>query len=87
VGKLLQSLAEKERRAEIVFLDPPYEEADEYEATLTFLGQNHATVLGDGAVVVAEHAKKRPLAARYGVIERVRVLEQGDAALSFYRRD
>lgn len=85
VGKLLQSLAEKERRAEIVFLDPPYEEADEYEATLTFLGQNHATVLGDGAVVVAEHAKKRPLAARYGVIERVRVLEQGDAALSFYR--
>jgi hypothetical protein len=33
---------------------------------------------------VAEHRRKQPLETRYGVLERYRVLEQGDAALSFY---
>ena len=84
VGKLLQSLVEKERAAEIVFLDPPYEDGEEYESTLKFIARNHATVLADGAVVIAEHSSKKPLEARYSVLERVRVLEQGDAALSFY---
>ena len=84
VGKLLQSLLAKERAAEIVFLDPPYEAAEEYEATLKFLARHHAAVLADGAVVVAEHGRKQALEARYSVLERARVLEQGDAALSFY---
>jgi 16S rRNA (guanine966-N2)-methyltransferase len=85
VAKLLQSLVIKERVAEIVFLDPPYEDAEAYEETLTFLARNHATALADGAVVVVEHAKKKPLEANYGVLVRRRVLEQGDAALSFFQ--
>jgi 16S rRNA (guanine966-N2)-methyltransferase len=85
VEKLLHSLVEKKRLAEIVFLDPPYDEVEAYEATLGFLARNHATVLGDGAVVVAEHARKKGLEARYSMLERTRVLDQGDAALSFYR--
>lgn len=84
VEKLLQSLLAKERAAEIVFLDPPYEDAEAYDETLKFLARHHAAVLADGAVVVAEHARKQPLEARYSVLERTRVLEQGDAALSFY---
>ena len=84
VGKLLQSLLAKERAADIVFLDPPYGEAEEYETTLKFLARHHAAVLADGAVVVAEHARKQPLEARYSVLERTRELVQGDAALSFY---
>jgi 16S rRNA (guanine(966)-N(2))-methyltransferase RsmD len=84
VGKLLNALVEKARAADIVFLDPPYEDAEAYEETLKFVARNHATVLADGAVVVAEHRKKQPLEARYSVLERTRVLEQGDAALSFY---
>lgn len=84
VGKLLQGLAAKERAAEIVFLDPPYGAEEEYEETLKFLARNHAAVLADGAVVVAEHARKQPLEARYSVLERTRILQQGDAALSFY---
>jgi 16S rRNA (guanine966-N2)-methyltransferase len=84
VKKMLESLLAKERAAEIVFMDPPYEEAEEYEETLKFLARHHAAVLADGAVVVVEHAKKSPLEARYSVLERTRVLEQGDAALSFY---
>jgi 16S rRNA (guanine(966)-N(2))-methyltransferase RsmD len=84
VVKLLQSLVEKQRAAEIVFLDPPYGEAEEYETTLKFLARNHAAMLADGAVVVAEHGRKQPLEARYSVLERTRVLEQGDAVLSFF---
>jgi 16S rRNA (guanine966-N2)-methyltransferase len=87
VAKLLQSLVIKERAAEIVFLDPPYEDAEAYEETLMFLARNHATALADGAVVIAEHAKKKALEANYGVLVRRRVLEQGDAALSFYAKE
>jgi 16S rRNA (guanine(966)-N(2))-methyltransferase RsmD len=86
VGRLLRSLAEKERAAEIVFLDPPYEAADEYRSTLDFLARNHAAVLAEGAVVIAEHARKQPLEEQYTVLRRMRVLEQGDAALSFFSR-
>ncbi len=59
VKKMLESLLAKERAAEIVFLDPPYEEAEEYEETLKFLARHHAAVLADGAVVVAEHRARR----------------------------
>ena len=85
VKKMLEALLAKERAAEIVFLDPPYEETEEYEETLKFLARHYAAVLADGAMVVAEHSSKRGLEARYSVLERTRVLEQGEAALSFYR--
>ncbi len=85
VKRLLEGMLQKQRAAEIVFLDPPYEQADEYTATLEFLGRHRRVLLADVAVVVAEHARQRPLAARFAELERVRVVEQGDAALSFYR--
>ena len=66
----------------LVFLDPPYEAAEEYSATLAALGGGG--LLAEGALVVAEHARKASLPASVGVLERTRVLEQGDAALSFY---
>ena len=68
----------------IVFLDPPYDAAGEYEAVLGLLGGAAAAFLAPGAVVIAEHRKKEKLALRYGTLERTRLLEQGDAALSFY---
>jgi len=67
-----------------VFLDPPYEAAEEYAATLGLLGASAAAVLAPGALVVAEHRRKQVLEERYGNLRRVRVLEQGDAALSFF---
>ncbi len=69
----------------LVFLDPPWEMEAEYEGTLGLLGGECAALLGEGAMVVAEHRRKHALAAQYGGLARVRVLEQGDAGLSFYR--
>lgn len=73
------------RLADIVFLDPPYAEAKEYETALGLLGGECAGLLPDRAVVVAEHEKRRELEERCGGLERYRILRQGDAALSFYR--
>ncbi|HZB87730.1 MAG TPA: 16S rRNA (guanine(966)-N(2))-methyltransferase RsmD [Terracidiphilus sp.] len=39
-----------------------------------------------GAMVIAEHRRKEQLPEQYGALTRTRLLEQGDAALSFYRR-
>jgi 16S rRNA (guanine966-N2)-methyltransferase len=69
---------------DLVFLDPPYDAAHEYAATLGLLGGGAKSLLADGAVVIAEHRKKERLEERYGELGRVRLLEQGDAALSFY---
>ena len=68
----------------VVFLDPPYEAAEEYTAALGLLGGPAAGRLAEGAVVIAEHRRKQWLEQRYGRLERTRLLEQGDAALSFY---
>ena len=74
----------KRERYEVVFLDPPWDAAEEYAATLGLLGGSAAGLLGAGALVIAEHRRKQLLEDRYGSLERTRLLEQGDAALSFY---
>jgi 16S rRNA (guanine966-N2)-methyltransferase len=72
--------------AEIVFLDPPYEAGGEYERTLSALGERADVLLNADGIVVAEHSRKTRLEECYGTLRRYRVLEQGDAALSFYSR-
>lgn len=67
---------------DIVFLDPPYDAAEEYRKTLATLGAGD--LLSQGAQVVAEHARRDLLQDRYGALQRTRTLLQGDAALSFY---
>jgi 16S rRNA (guanine966-N2)-methyltransferase len=86
VGAFLRRAAEapKRERYEVVFLDPPWDAAEEYAATLGLLGGSAAGLLGAGALVIAEHRRKQLLEDRYGLLERTRLLEQGDAALSFY---
>jgi 16S rRNA (guanine966-N2)-methyltransferase len=72
---------------ELVFLDPPYDAAEDYAATLGLLGGTGAAHLAAGALIVAEHRRKQPLEEQYGRLRRTRLLEQGDAALSFYKRE
>jgi 16S rRNA (guanine(966)-N(2))-methyltransferase RsmD len=73
----------KPGRYEVVYLDPPYDAAEEYAATLGVLGEAQG-ILAPGALVIAEHRRKQSLEDRYGSLNRTRLLEQGDASLSFY---
>ena len=88
VGAVLRKMKPATSNAEtafdLVFLDPPYDALREYAATLGLLGGAAKGLLADGAVVVAEHRRKEKLEERYGELGRTRLLEQGDAALSFY---
>lgn len=68
----------------VVFLDPPYDAEAEYATVLELLGGEAGGVLGEGAAVVAEHRRKDDPGERFGMLQRARLLEQGDAALSFY---
>src|SRR6185312_7740639 len=52
VAKLLASLAKAQRQLDIVFLDPPYEDAEAYSGTLGVLGRESAALLAADAVVV-----------------------------------
>jgi 16S rRNA (guanine(966)-N(2))-methyltransferase RsmD len=69
---------------DVVFLDPPYDAAKEYAAALELLGGASGWLLAAGALVIAEHRRKERLEVQYGTLERTRLLEQGDASLSFY---
>jgi 16S rRNA (guanine(966)-N(2))-methyltransferase RsmD len=86
VGRFLRGSLEKAAVGlfGVVFLDPPYDLTDEYAATLGLLGGECAALLAPGGLVVAEHRRKQGLAENYGGLSRVRLLEQGDAGLSFY---
>lgn len=79
----LEKLAARRIMADFIFLDPPYERADEYERTLEFIDSSHLLV--PASRVVVEHSVKTELPERFERIERARLIEQGDAALSFYR--
>jgi 16S rRNA (guanine(966)-N(2))-methyltransferase RsmD len=70
----------------IVFMDPPYAALEDYARTLANIGERAESVLTTDGIVVVEHSKKMQLAEEYGPLERYRVLTQGDAGLSFYRR-
>jgi 16S rRNA (guanine(966)-N(2))-methyltransferase RsmD len=82
---VLEGMLKRGERADIIFLDPPYESEAEYARTLELLGSKRGqALLADDARVIVEHRAKDELAERYGGLECVRRLKQGDAALSFY---
>jgi 16S rRNA (guanine966-N2)-methyltransferase len=67
-----------------IFLDPPYAAAEDYSRVVEFLGT--VDLLATGGIVIAEHRRNFDLCEEAGALRRFRVLRQGDAALSFYRR-
>jgi 16S rRNA G966 N2-methylase RsmD len=83
VSTVLRRVA-KSSAFDLVFLDPPYEAVQEYAATLGILGGSASELLVAGAAVIAEHRRKQRLDDQYAGLVRTRLLEQGDAALSFY---
>lgn len=63
---------------DIAFLDPPYEQADEYADSLNALSSTQVRL------VIAQHPSRMLLAENYGRLNKARLLRQGDNSLSFY---
>jgi 16S rRNA (guanine966-N2)-methyltransferase len=76
--------SDEESGFDLVFLDPPYDAAKEYAGVLESLGGPASGILTNDALIIAEHRCKEKLENEYGTLRRTRLLEQGDAALSFY---
>ena len=79
----LERIANRRVVADFIFLDPPYENSDDYSRTLEFLDSSH--LVAAQGVVIVEHYYKTTLPERFERLERTRLLEQGDGALSFFR--
>lgn len=83
VTRALHKLEARGVAADFIFLDPPYRREKLYEQTLLLLAKS--ALLTPQTVVVAEHDKRFDPGDRFAPLRRSRTLEQGDAALSFYR--
>ena len=79
----LEQLANGGAHIDFVFADPPYANSQAYEDILAFLGESE--LLARSGRVIAEHRRKNDLPRIAGDLERTRVVEQGDSALSFYQ--
>jgi len=75
-GPVLRTLPQ--HRADIVFLDPPYDLEREYAAVLELLGETPPRI------AVVQHSIRQALGDVYGALRRTRIVKQGDNALSFY---
>lgn len=67
-------------RADVAFLDPPYELAKEYDDSMAALNQSSI------ALAIVQHSSRFALHEAYGSLQRYRLIKQGDNSLSFYRR-
>jgi 16S rRNA (guanine966-N2)-methyltransferase len=66
--------------ADIVFLDPPYEEERAYTAALDALAQ------APPLMVILQHSIRQALPDVALTLRRTRIVKQGDNALSFFER-
>jgi 16S rRNA (guanine(966)-N(2))-methyltransferase RsmD len=78
----LEQLAARGLRADFIFADPPYADSRAYSAVLDWLGDSN--VLASRGCLILEHSRHQALPAVAGQLERTRVVQQGDAVLSFY---
>jgi 16S rRNA (guanine966-N2)-methyltransferase len=79
----LERLTTRGVRVDIVFADPPYADSKAYTSVLEELGD--CALLARSASAILEHNRRRELPPFAGQLERRRVVQQGDAALTFYK--
>ncbi len=63
----------------IAFVDPPYDQEKEYGDSLEALAQTGCSL------AIAQHSSNLTLEPRYRILQKFRVLRQGDNSLSFYQ--
>jgi 16S rRNA (guanine966-N2)-methyltransferase len=80
--RALEKIVKRRLVADFIFLDPPYEATEEHLRVLEFLDTSH--LVAPYGLVIVEHSVKMELPERFSRLELTRLLEQGDAALSFY---
>jgi 16S rRNA (guanine966-N2)-methyltransferase len=68
----------RDYQADIVFLDPPYEQETEYVSALNTLDENPPSI------VIVQHSVRFSPAECYGSVHKIRTLKQGDNVLTFY---
>ena len=83
VSRAIPHLATRGLYANFVYLDPPYRLQSAYRETLEALASSEFT---REALIITEHEKRFDPGENFGHLQRTRILQQGDAALSFYRR-
>jgi 16S rRNA (guanine966-N2)-methyltransferase len=83
VSRALRQLEARNITVDSIFLDPPYRMEKVYEQVLQLLSKSSLVTLE--TIVVAEHDKRFDPGDSFASLLRYRTLEQGDAALSFYR--
>lgn len=69
-------------KADFIFADPPYADSGAYTAVLDWLGDSK--LLASGGRVILEHSRRLTLPAVAGQLRQTRLVQQGDAVLSFY---
>jgi 16S rRNA (guanine966-N2)-methyltransferase len=67
-------------RADIAFLDPPYEMSREYAASMAALDRSET------GLAILQHSSRFTPEEAYGNLRRYREIKQGDNCLSFYER-
>jgi len=78
----LERLDKAGARMEFVFADPPYANRRAYQEILEFLSESDLLVRGGRLIL--EHRRNNQLPMLAGSLERKRIVQQGDTALSFY---
>ncbi len=80
--KAIELLAEKEIKADVVYLDPPYAE-QENEAILSLLSEKH--LLNPGAVIAVESLKEESFPASIGSLQQVLERIYGISKITYYK--
>jgi 16S rRNA (guanine966-N2)-methyltransferase len=78
----LQELVTREIHPDLIFLDPPYSRDMDYVRVIEFA--DNPGFLRPGGIVIAEHSSKVEIPLPTKLLKRVRIVKQGDSALSFY---
>ena len=67
---------------DVVYYDPPY--ADDYAVVLEHFA-NHSELLSTEGLLIVEHDRRKELQEALGVLQRQRILKQGDSSITFYK--
>jgi 16S rRNA (guanine966-N2)-methyltransferase len=82
----LTQLAERAIHADFIFMDPPYADMRQCLKLLERIGERNIAerLLGARGRLIVEHAGWDKVPDEIGVLQRTRLLKQGDSALSFF---